>query len=88
MRLEVKTDKNRFTENISKFALLFLYAFLMMVFSKISLDLGKLSRLSEINYLCRVIMVDKSSGNFKNLSKLINQSNKQKLWDICRELTK
>lgn len=54
--------------------------------SNISFKLTTIKRFYEINYLCKLISVDKSSYNFKKLSQLTNQKSKQKIWDLCREM--
>ena len=33
-------------------------------------------------------VIEKSSLHFKKLSKLTNQTTKQKMWDLCREIIK
>ena len=87
MRFEIKTDQNRFSYNLSlSFALLIL-TFLAILLTNISLNINKLSRYYEIDYLCRLIFVDKSQGNFKKLSKLTKQKKNQRIWDFCREFS-
>ena len=56
--------------------------------TNISFKLTTIKRFYEINYFCKLISVDKSSYNFKKLSKLTNQKNKQKILDLCREMVK
>ena len=88
MRFEVKTDKNRFSDKktfLFSILILFYFAFLLL---NISFNLNKLSRFYEINYLCNLLLVDKSPTNFSKLSKLTNKLNKQKVWEFCREFTK
>ena len=85
MRFEIKTDQNRFSYKLSlSFALLIL-TFLAILLTNISLNINKLSRYYEIEYLCKLILVDKSQVNLKKLSKLIKQKKNQKIWDFCRE---
>ena len=87
MRFEIKTDQNRFSYKLSlSFALLIL-TFLAILLTNISLNINKLTSYYEINYLCRLILVDKSQSNFKKLSKLTKQLKKQKIWDFCREFS-
>ena len=88
MRFEVKTDQNRFSDKKSflfSISNLVLLSFLLL---NISFNLNKLSRFYEINYLCNLLLVDKSPTNFSKLSRLTNKLNKQKIWEFCREFTK
>ena len=88
MRFEVKTNQNRISNELYFFIVIFMAIFLSTILASIALNLSKLSRYYEINYLCKLILVDKSSNNFKKLIKLTNQSNKQRIWDLCREYSK
>ena len=87
MRFEIKTDQNRFSDKLSLSFALSILTFLAILLTNISLNIGKLSRYYEIDYLCRLIFVDKSKGNFKKLSKLTKQKKNQKIWDFCREFS-
>ena len=85
MRFEIKTDQNRFSDKLSLSFALSIITFFAIIFTNIALNLNKLTNYYEINYLCRLILVDKSQSNFKKLSKLTKQLKKQKIWDFCRE---
>ena len=85
MKFEIKTDQNRFSERLSLSLTISIITFFAVLFSNISFNLNKLTSYYEINYLCRLILVDKSPSNFKKLSKLTKQLKKQKIWDFCRE---
>ena len=85
MRFEIKTDQYRFSHKFSLFFSFSIITFFAILFTNISLNINKLNRYYEINYLCRLILVDKSQSNFKKLSKLTKQLKKQKIWDFCRE---
>ncbi len=56
--------------------------------TNISFKLTTIKRFYEINYFCKLLSVDKSSYNFKKLSKLSKQKSKQKIWDLCREMVR
>ena len=86
MKFEVKTQNDNIWK--SSFAVLLSIAFLsfIVVLSNISIKLGSISRYYEINYICNLLTIEKSSLNFKKLSNLTNQNNKQKMWDLCREI--
>ena len=87
MKFEIKTDQNRFSDKFSLSLALSIITFFALLFTNISFNLNKLISYYEINYLCRVILVDKSQSNFKKLSKLTKQLNKQKIWDFCKEFS-
>ena len=87
MKFEIKTDQNRFSDKLSLSLAISIIAFFAVLFTNISLNLNKLTKYYEINYLCRLILVDKSQSNFKKLSKLTKQLKKQKIWDFCREFS-
>tara|TARA_B100000674_G_scaffold341059_1_gene285111 strand:- start:178 stop:444 length:267 start_codon:yes stop_codon:yes gene_type:complete len=85
MRFEIKTDQDRFSDKLSLSFLISTLTFFAIIFTNISLNINKLSNFYEINYLCKLILVDKSQSNFKKLSKLTNQIKRQKIWEFCRE---
>ena len=88
MKFEVKTQNDDLLK--SSFSVLLSFALLsfIVVLSNISIKLGTISRHYEINYLCNLLTIEKSSLNFKKLSNLTNQNTKQKMWDLCREIVK
>ena len=88
MKFEVKTQNDEIWKSSS--SVLYSVAILsfIVVISNISIKLGTIARHYEINYLCKLVTLDKSSRNFMKLSKLTNQNNKQKMWDLCREILK
>ena len=85
MKFEIKTDQNRFSDRLSLSLAISIITFFAVLFTNISFNLNKLTSYYEINYLCRLILVDKSQSNFKKLSKLTNQIKRQKIWEFCRE---
>ena len=88
MKFEVKTqNEDPFKSSYSVFLVFVLFSFIV-VLSNISIKIGNISRHYEINYLCRLLMIEKSSLNFKKLSNLTNQKTKQNVWDLCREIVK
>ncbi len=87
MKFEIKTDQNRFSDRLSLSLAISIITFFAVLFTNISINLNKLISYYEINYLCKLILVDKSQSNFKKLSKLTKQLKKQKIWDFCREFS-
>ena len=88
MKFEVKTQNDDLRKSSISVLLSFAFLSFIVVLSNISIKLGSISRHYEINYLCHLLTIDKSSLNFKKLSKLTNQNTKQKMWDLCREIVK
>ena len=88
MKFEVNTEN----DDVSKFSFSAFLGFgilsLLIILTNISFKLGSISRHYEINYLCKLLIVEKTSSNFEKLSKLTNQTTKQKMWDLCREIVK
>ena len=88
MRFEIKTDNQIINSRFMWIIFISCLVFLTTVFTSISLNLSKISNYFEVNYLCRVFFLEKSSFDPKKLSKLTNQKNKQKMWDLCKEILK
>ena len=88
MRFEVKTDQRRFSEYFSEIFLVTVLLFFGILFLNLLLSLQKISRYYETNYLCKLILVEKSSYDFKKLERIINQKNKQKIWDFCKLISR
>ena len=88
MKFEVKTqNEDLWKSSFSVLLSIALFSFLI-VLSNISIKLGAISRHYEMKYLCNLRTIEKSSLNFKKLSKLTDQNSKQKMWDLCREIVK
>ena len=88
MKFEVKTQNDDLLKSsFSVLSSIAIFSFIVIL-SNISIKLGSISRHYEINYLCNLLTIEKSSLNFKKLSNLTNQNTKQKMWDLCREIVK
>ena len=88
MKFEVKTDNDDLPKTSFSVFLYFAIITVIIILANISFKLGTISRNYEINYLCRLILIEKNSSNFNKLSKLTNQTTKGKMWDLCREIVK
>jgi len=88
MKFEVKTQNDDLRYSSLSFLLIFALLSFIVILSNVSIKLGTISKYHEINYLCRLLTIEKSSLNFKKLSKLTNLNTKQKMWDLCREIVK
>ena len=81
MKFELKTEN----ENVSKS---FFILTLIIVMCDISVKLGFISRHYRVEYNCRILSVDKSSFNFKKLSRLSDLRSKQEIWEFCKGVLK
>jgi len=88
MKFELKTENDHFSKSFLSIFYISAITLVFIALANISLKLGNISRHYEINYLCRLLVVEKSSFNFKKLSKLLNQTSKQKIWDLCKEIVR
>ena len=88
MKFELKTQDDDHSKSFFSVFLAFAILSLVIILSNISLKLGTISRNYQINYLCKLIKIEKSSLAFRKLSKITNQNSKQKMWDLCREIVK
>ena len=88
MRFEVKTQNDDFSKSSFTLYLAFVFLSFIIIIGNLSIKIGTISKHYEINYLCKLLIIEKSSSNFKKLSKLTNENSKQKMWDLCREIVK
>ena len=88
MKFEVNTENDDLPKSAFTLFLSFVFITLIIILANISIKIGTISRNYEINYLCKLILIEKNSSNFNKLSKLTNQTSKQKIWDLCREIIK
>ena len=88
MRFEVKTQNDDLSKSSFSIYLALVFLSLLIILGNLSIKLGTISKHYEINYFCKLLLIDKSSTNFKKLSKLTNETSKQKMWDLCREIVK
>ena len=88
MKFELKTENENYSKSISQFFGIFFFLTLIIILCDVALKLGIISRNNEIEYKCRLLSVEKSSSNFKKLSKLSKLKSKQRIWEFCREFVK
>tara|TARA_Y100001968_G_scaffold303154_1_gene317093 strand:+ start:5593 stop:5859 length:267 start_codon:yes stop_codon:yes gene_type:complete len=88
MRFELKTDNQIISSRFTSIAFMSGLFFFISVLTSLSFHISKISNFFEIEYLCKLFLVEKSSFNFNKLSKLTNQTSKQKMWDLCKEISK
>ncbi len=88
MKLELKTENENYFKSFGYVLSSIISFVLIIIFCDISLKIGVISRHYQFVYHCRVLSIDKSSLNFKKLSKLSKLKSKQKIWEFCREVVK
>ena len=88
MKFEVKTQSDELSKSSFSVFLVFAIILSTTILSIIAIKIGTISRHYEINYFCNLLTIEKQSSNFKKLSKLTNQTSKQKMWDLCREIVR
>jgi len=88
MKLELKTENEKYSKSISQFfGIVFIVTFIIII-CDVALKLGIISRNHKIEYNCSLLSVEKSKPHFKKLSKLSNLKSKQQIWEFCREIIK
>ena len=88
MKFELKTENENYSKSFSHFFINISILALLIILCDFVIKLGNISRYYQINYSCRILSVEKSTSNFKKLSRLSNFKSKQKIWDFCREVLK
>jgi len=88
MKLELKTENEK---NSKSFRYVFMTVFslaIIIILCDVSLKIGIISRHYQIDFNCRVLSADKSTSNFKKISRLSNLKSKQKIWEFCKAVFK
>ena len=88
MKVELKTESENYFKSFSNVFFIFSILAILIIFCDVALKLGIISRHYQINYKCKLLSVEKSTTNFKNLSSLSKLKNKQRIWEFCREVVK
>jgi len=84
MKFEIKTEKDYFSKPYLSVLITISIFFQIILVSDISLKLRKISRYYEIDYLCKLLKVEKSKSDFQSLFKLSKLKDKQNVLDLCR----
>jgi len=88
MKFEFKTDNEINSSSLLNLLRILSNVALIIILSDVTLKLGFISRHYQINYFCNILSVEKSSSNFKKLSKLSDLKSKQRIWEFCRAIVK
>ena len=88
MKFELKTENENYSKSFSQvLGMVFILA-LLIPLCDIALKLGIISRHYQVEYNCKLLSVEKSTTNFKKLSRLSNIKSKQRILEFCREIVK
>ncbi len=88
MKFELKTENEHYAKSFSIFLGIVFIISLIIILSDSALKLGIISRNYEIESSCRLLSVEKSTSNFKKLSRLSNLKSKQQIWEFCKKVFK
>ena len=88
MKFELKTENDDYKKLFANFIKAIFSIALIIIFCDVALKLGLISRNYEIEYNCKILVLEKSKTNFKKLYKLSKIKSKQKIWEFCREFIK
>ena len=88
MKFELKTENEGYTKSFSLLFFTVSMIALLIIFCDVTFKLGIISRHYQIYYKCRLLLVEKSTSNFKKLSTLSNLKSKQKIWEFCKDIIK
>ena len=88
MKFELKTENDNYSKSLSNILSIIFILVLTIIFFDVALKLRTISRHFQIEYSCKLLSVEKSTSNFKKLSRLSNLKTKQGIWDFCREIVK
>ena len=88
MKFELKTENENYSKSFLNVFRTILNLALIIILCDLSLKLGIISRNYQIEYSCELLSFEKSSSNFKKLSKLSKLKTKQQIWEFCREFVK
>ena len=84
MKFELKTENDDYKKLFANFIKAIFSIALIIIFCDVALKLGLISRNYEIEYNCKILVLEKSTTNFKKLYKLSKIKSKQKIWEFCR----
>ena len=88
MKLELKTVNDDSYKSFSPYLFIFAIILFIIIVSNISLKLGNISRDYQVNYLCKLLTIQKSQSNFKKISKITKIKGKSDIWEFCKVLAR
>ena len=88
MKFELKTENDNYSKSFIQLFITFFMLALIIIFCDVALKLRYISRYYQIEQKCRLLLFEKSTTNFKKLSRLSNIKSKQKIWEFCKDVNK
>ena len=88
MKFELKTDNEKYSKLFLNVFGTFFIIVIIFIFSDIAIKLGNISRHYQTDYSCKLLVVEKSTSNFKKLFKLSKIKSKQRILEFCKALLK
>ena len=88
MKFELKTDNEKYSKSFLNVFGTFFIIVIIIIFSDIAIKLGTISRHYQTDYSCKLLVVEKSTSNFKKLFKLSKIKSKQRILEFCKEFLK
>ena len=88
MKFELKTDIDNNSKSISHFFRTVFVSALLIILCDLSLKFGIISKHYQIEFNCKILNVKKSPSAIKNLSRVSNLKNKQRILEFCRDFVK
>ena len=88
MKFELKTENDFYSKLFAHFFRTFFSLAMIIIFCDIALKLRIISRNYQIEYSCKLLSIEKSTSNFKKLSKVSKLKTKQRIWEFCKEIVK
>ncbi len=88
MKFELKTENENYSKLTSYFVSIVLIFTLIFILCDIAFKLRIISRSYEIDYKCKLLSIEKSTTNFKDLYRLSKLKRKQQIWEFCKEVFK
>ena len=88
MKFELKTENENYSKKFLYISKIIFILALMVLLCDVALKLGIISRNYQIDLNCRLLTLNKSTSNFKKLSKLSNFKSKQRILELCRGIVK
>ena len=88
MKLELKTENENYFKSFGNVFSFIISFMLFIIFCDVALKLGVISKHYQVDYQCKLLSIEKSSSNFKKLSKLSELKSKKKILEFCREVVK
>ena len=88
MKFELKTDNEKYSKSFLSLFGTFFIIVLIIIFSDIAIKLGTIARHYQTDYSCKLLVVEKSTSNFKKLFKLSKIKSRQRILEFCKEFLK